>query len=37
VLNPGRRRFAFITCTWERFEAARTIQQLYAQKVVTKE
>jgi hypothetical protein len=34
VLNPGRRRFAFITCTWARFEAARTIQQLYTTKIV---
>jgi len=32
ILNPGRRRFAFITCTWERFDAARTIQDLYASK-----
>ena len=32
VLNPGRRRFAFITCTWERFASARVIQDLYAPK-----
>lgn len=29
VLNPGRRRFAFITCTWERFAAAKDIRELY--------
>jgi hypothetical protein len=29
VLNPGRRRFAFITTSWARFEAARTIADLY--------
>ncbi|MFN8378569.1 MAG: hypothetical protein U0452_07845 [Anaerolineae bacterium] len=29
VLNPSRRRFAFITCTWERFSTALVIQDLY--------
>lgn len=32
VLNPGRRRFAFITCTWDRFDAARAIADLYPPK-----
>ena len=32
VLNPGRRRFAFITSTWERFDAAQDIRDLYADK-----
>jgi hypothetical protein len=32
ILNPGRRRFAFITCTWERFASAQVIQDLYLPK-----
>lgn len=32
VLNPDRRRFAFIVTTWQRFEHARVIQDLYPTK-----